>query len=203
MLLLFVSMQLCAQDDMVSFEIRGNVTTDDGLPVINATMQISFTKITVDENEITQTSDEVQVVNTDEEGNYTFQLNLDPDWSDFILRITSSTVDRFRYNTPQERLLTDAIRDKILNGVFNIEVNWVFTSRPTWQEELEEIRKYGEDSEKGRLIRRRGLADKIVKFTRDGKEGEIWLYYGEGIAVRFLGDQREKVFSFKPRPKQQ
>ena len=77
---LFVSVQ----DELVTFEINGTVTTDESLPVINATMQLSFMKMAVDENEIPQTVDENQVVVTNDEGKYSFNLNIE-DLNDAIL----------------------------------------------------------------------------------------------------------------------
>jgi hypothetical protein len=62
------------------------------------------------------------------------QLNLDPEWSDFIMRITSHNLDSFRYERPPERDLTDVIRNAVVNGTFSATVNWNFQSRPNWQE---------------------------------------------------------------------
>ena len=188
------------QEDLITFEINGLVQSDEEGPVANATIQLNFVKNILDESGNPTNSDGLVAVNTDSQGKYTLQVNLDPDWSDFILRIAASNLDTFKYNIPNEKQLTDAIRNSISTGVFAITVNWDITSRPNYKIELEEIAKYGESTDKGRLIRVRGVADKITKFNlQDGRKGEIWFYFEDGIAIRFVDNKRDKDFFFKPR----
>jgi hypothetical protein len=139
------------------------------------------------------------VVQSGEDGRYEFQMNINPDWSDYVLAVNNLNLDTFRYEVPGSKNLTDIIRNAITAGEFELEVNWIVVNRPNWQTELAEIEKYGIDSEKSRLIRVRGLPERIVSFRRkDGQSGEIWYYYSAGIAVRFVGDRRDKDFYFKP-----
>jgi hypothetical protein len=45
------------------------------------------------------------------------------------------------------------------------------------------------------------LPEDIRKFTRsDAQNVEIWYYYSAGIAIRFIGETRDKDFYFKPDP---
>lgn len=188
------------QEDLITFEINGSVRSDDGAPVANATIQLNFVKIILDEAGNPANADGLLAVNTDAQGKYTLQVNLDPNWSDFVLRVASSNLDTFKYTIPKEKLLTDAIRNSISTGVFSITVNWNIESRPNYKSELDEIARYGEDTDKGRLIRVRGIASKITRFNlQNGDKGEIWFYFKDGIAVRFVGEKRDKDFYFAPR----
>ena len=198
-LLLISVSTVFSQDDLVAFEIKGVIVTDENVAVPNAALELTYTSLVVNEEGIATSKDGRLAVNSDENGNYSLQVNLDPDWNDFTLRIASTNLDSFRYRDPNERLLTDAIRNAVSGGTFTLEVNWIISSRPTWQEELIEIERYGQDSDKGRLIRVRGLPERIQRFTRRNESGEIWFYYTSGIAVRFIGDKREKDFYFKPK----
>lgn len=187
-----------AQEELVSFEIGGTISTDAGAPVANASLQLTFTRISLDP--ATASTDSRLVVNTDNAGRYLFRLNIDPDWSDFSLRITSTGLDARRFLTPPERALTDIIRNAISSGSFSAEINWVITGRPGWEKEAEELRRLGENSERGKLIKARGLPDRIKQFTRgNGQSGELWFYYRDGVVVRFIGDTRDRDFYFRPR----
>jgi hypothetical protein len=202
LLCLAVNIPAAQQDDLISFEISGTMRTDEGTPVPNSSIELTYIKLVVEEDGTPSSTDGRLVVQTDEEGYYSFKFNLDPDWTDFLLRVGTLSIDSFRYALPNERSVTDAIRNAISNGVFKLEVNWVINSRPNWQSELEEIQKYGAESDKGKLIRLRGMPAQIKPFTLpDGRRGEIWFYYADGMAIRFVENKRDKDFHFKPRPR--
>jgi hypothetical protein len=188
-----------AQDDLVAIRIIGTIRTEEGQPVSGSSLQLTYVSVSFDEEGTPKPSDGRVVVQSDTAGRYEFQMNIDPDWSDFVLAVNSLNLDTFRYKVPGEKNLTDIIRNAISAGEFEVEVNWIVSNRPNWQLELGEIEKYGIDSEKSRLIRVRGLPERILSFRRkDGQVGEIWYYYSAGIAVRFVGDRRDKNFYFKP-----
>lgn len=198
--LLAAPVHIVAQEEMISIEVYGNVSTDDGSVVSGGTLQLSYVKLFLDENGLTQTSDDAVSVITDIDGKYSLKLNISPEWLDFELNFSVSTLDRVRYLEPSVKQLADIIKNGISSGNFNFEVNWVINSRPRWLELKEAIDRYGENSEKGRLLRIRGIPDRIMEFERDGQRGEIWFFNTDGIAIRFMGEIREKEFRFKPRP---
>lgn len=187
------------EDQLVSVVIHGTVVTDDDEFVANSQLQLSFIKTLLDENELQQQVDEMVVVTTDEEGRYSIQVNIDPQWSDFVLRLSTSGLDQIHFLEPQPKQLTERIRSGIESGSFEFEVNWIVESRPRWRELRLQIDRYGADSAKGRLLRQYGFPDREEEVDWKGGRRIVWYYYSEGMAVRFIGDEQEKVFHFKPR----
>ena len=187
-----------AQESMISIEINGAVTTEEGEPLPNCRIQLSFTRIFVDEEGVTETEDDVVAGVTDEDGNFSLEMMIEPNWTGFVLRINAARIDPLRYEQPTEVDLTDVILNGISSGNFVFTVNRAVESRPRWQELKEMIERYGQDSDKGRLLDQLGLPEMVREFVRDGRRGSIWFYYSLGRAFRFLGDEQEVEFRFLP-----
>ena len=188
-----------AQGELISIEIMGGITTDEGEILANVELELRFTSFFVDQSGTAQQTDERVAVTSDLEGRYSIKLNISPQWSNFELRINPARLDEIRYLAPRERLLTELIMSGIESGNFVFEVNWLVESRLGWRELLNRINQYGERSAKGRLLRDFGLPEKEQEFRIDGKVVQIWFYYTQGFAVRFEDEQQDKTFRFRPR----
>jgi hypothetical protein len=198
-LLLLFSGLPAAQEELISIEIRGTVTTDDGEKLADSELELRFTRVTEDENGLTRQSDERVAVTTDAAGTYSLKLNIGRDWSNFILRINASRLDRIHYLQPREKTLTELIRTGINSGTFDFEVNWLIESRPRWRELRARIDSFGENSAQARLLREFGLPEHEQEFRAEGRVINIWFYYTQGFAVRFVNGQRDKELRFRPR----
>jgi hypothetical protein len=199
LLLLLSSLWLSAQEELISIEIHGTVTTDDGEKLADSELELRFTRVIEDENGLTRQSDERAAVTTDSAGNYSLKLNIGRDWSNFILRINASRLDRIHYLQPREKTLTELIRAGINSGTFEFEVNWLIESRPRWRELRARIDSFGENSAQARLLREFGLPEHEQEFRAEGRVINIWFYYTQGFAVRFVNGKRDKEFRFRPR----
>ncbi|HUX07660.1 MAG TPA: hypothetical protein VMX35_10145 [Acidobacteriota bacterium] len=192
-----------AQDELISVEIRGTVITDDGVRLAGSELELRFTRITENESGLTQQMDERVAVTTDEAGFYSLKLNISRDWTNFVLYFNASRLDRVHYQQPRERQLTELIRTGIESGTFEFEVNWLIESRPRWSELRSRIDQFGENSAQGRLMRDYGLPEHEQELNVDNKIINIWFYYTQGFAVRFIDGERDKEFRFRPRNPQQ
>ena len=193
------TLPLAAQDELISIEIMGGITTDESEILANIELELRFTSFFVGEDGAAQQADERVAVTSDLEGRYSIKLNISPKWSNFELRINPARLDEIRYLAPRERLLTELIMSGIESGSFVFEVNWLIESRPGWRELLNRINQHGERSAKGRLLRDFGLPEKEQEFRIDDKVVQIWFYYTQGFAVRFEDEQQDKTFRFRPR----
>ncbi len=199
LLALIFSLSVYAQEELISIEIRGTVTTDAGEKLASGELELRFTRIIEDESGLTQQIDERVAVTTDEQGFYSLKLNISPAWTNFVLRINASRLDSIHYQQPHERTLTELIVTGIESGTFEFEVNWLIESRPRWTELRSRIDRFGENSTQGRLLRDFGLPEHEQEIRVDGRIINIWFYYTQGFAIRFIDGVRDKEFRFRPR----
>ena len=198
-LLVLAAASLLAQEELISIEIHGVVTTDEDETLANSEIELSFTKFLVDESGVTQQSDERVAVTTDEQGRYSIKINIAQNWTNFELRLNPFRLDRVHYVQPRNRQLTELIKTGIESGTFDFEVNWLIESRTGWREIRRRINTYGENSAKGRLLRDYGLPEKEQEYRIEGRVVQIWFYYTQGFAVRFVDGAKDKEFRFRPR----
>jgi hypothetical protein len=199
-LLIFgLAVSVAAQEELISIEIRGTVSTDDGEKLVGSEIEMRFTRITEEESGLTRQSDERVAVTTDASGSYSIKLNIGRDWSNYILRVNASRLDKIHYVQPRDRMLTELIRAGLESGTYAFEVNWLIESRPRWRELRTRIDSYGADTEQSRLLREYGLPEHEQEFRADDRVINIWYYYTQGFAVRFVNGVRDKEFRFRPR----
>jgi hypothetical protein len=201
------------QEEMMPIEIFGRILSENE-PIPGAQVRLSFTKLVSDESGLAMIQRDEINVRSDENGDYSISLRVDRDWlevdgAEFVLSMVR--LDWNRYRSPRDKILTDLILMGLEQGESRFEANWILEGLPNWSELKLEINRYGENTEKGRLLRRFGMPDKIDEFRRDGVSGSIWYYYrlvplnplerpeNEGLAIRFIGDKEEKRFRLATR----
>jgi hypothetical protein len=180
------------------FEINGYLNLDSGERLVGAELECV---LTYREQVISASPVKTQsfFATTNEEGYYTITVPLRTSWVSIFLALRSHDGDSFRFPLPEPFDLTGRIRNQIAEKSKRLRFNYTMISRQGWFEERQKLNLYGENSDKGRLILVRGLPDRIKKYNRtDGSSGELWFYYTDGLVVRFLREERDRDFYFRP-----
>lgn len=196
------------EGEMVPLVVFGTVFSESE-PVDNAQITFYFTKIVTTESGFEELERDRVSELTDEEGKFLISLKVGRDWIDaegaeFVLSVNS--LDWSRYRKPRDKILTDLIKSSLESEEVRIETNFIVENRPRWNDLKREFDKHGENTDKGKLLRRYGMPDKVEIFEREGKAGSIWYYFklvpldpmdapeNEGLAIRFIEDKEEKRF---------
>jgi hypothetical protein len=163
--------------------LEGRITDDSGHPVAGSPVVVvgrSLNLVTT-RLEYKQHGQQEARALTDREGRYRLEFIPSTLGNNFYLFFYDRTgFDSVRYRTPEPIEITDLLRRER-----RVSVDQVLLSNQTWPEVARQIAFYGEDSDRGRVLRRHGLPEK-----REGSatlDAEIWRYETQGITYWFAG----------------
>jgi hypothetical protein len=129
---------------------------------------------------------------SDKDGFYRLAAVIEPSFNRILLRFYSNQgFDKVRYQLPEDKNITRMVRR---NREFRLDR--VIKENPLWEEVKARIARYGYQSSKGKVLRTRGIPDKVEK----GRRGryELWWYYEDGVCYRFLEETLDRIFKFNP-----
>ncbi len=179
--------------------IRGAVVNESGYPVPNTPVRLISQRVEENLQAPTPSILDRKVIETrtDSKGLYEIVALIDSYYNSYVLSFYSEgQFDSILYTVPPD--------EDISNAVFNeetteITVNRTLTYNPQWPEIKAKIEELGANSDQGRILRLRGMPDKVENFTvQKGEQGELWWYYSKGFCYRFLRGRLDKLFNFTP-----
>ena len=135
-------------------------------------------------------------VTTDTEGRYRLEFVPGALGNNLLLFFYAQTgFDKVQYRAPEALEITD-----LLERERELHVNQVLQYQPAWPEIRRQIAFFGPDSDRGRVLRRHGLAEKRELQSGPGGEQEVWLYGADGVRYWFAGDRLVRTETFPPIP---
>ncbi|MFB3817427.1 MAG: carboxypeptidase-like regulatory domain-containing protein [Candidatus Methylomirabilales bacterium] len=165
--------------------VEGRVTDDSGRPVANSPVVVvgrSLSLVTT-RLEYQQAGQQEARTVTDAEGRYRLEFIPSSLGNNFYLFFHDRTgFDSVRYRTPEPIEITDLLRRER-----RLAIQQVLLPSPTWPEVARQLAFYGEDSDRGRILRRHGLPEK--RESSAALDTEIWRYESQGISYWFSGDR--------------
>jgi len=200
-LLCLFAVSAVSQDESTELPMQislyGQITSDEGEPAATAQLEI-YVDNGERNAEIPDSFRRFRIV-TDSEGRYELQLLLFDGWRNVTFNVLSHGLNPIRYKVPYTAEMNGYLASLISSGQQRSRYSYQLQSREGWQQQERLIARYGDDSDKGRLLRRQGIPDRIKPFeNNDGTSGELWFYYQAGFVVRFIGESRDQEFLFKP-----
>ena len=185
--------------DVREMVIRGAVVNESGYPVPHTPVRLIFQRIEENAPSFPPSIIEEKVIETrtDSKGLYEIIALIDPYYNRYLLSFYSENqFDSILYTIPPNE---DISRDVLKEGITEIAVNKTLKYDPRWPEIKARIEELGVNSDRGRILRLRGMPDKVENFSlKKGEEGELWWYYSKGFCYRFLEGKLDKLFCFAP-----
>ena len=178
--------------------VTGQVTDESGRPVANSSVVILGRTLDLVTRRMEYEERERQEVRgrTDAEGRYRIEFVPATVGNNFFIFFYDKTgFDRVKYRPPEPLDITQLLeRDRTLI------VNQVLRFHPAWTEVDRQIAFYGPDSEKGRILRKHGLAEKRETSGTGDAAAEVWWYYADGVSYWFTGEKLLRTHEFTPIP---
>lgn len=179
--------------------IRGAVVNESGYPVPSTPVRIISQRVEEKLQASTPSVLEKKVIETrtDSKGLYEIVALIDPYYNRYLLSFYSENqFDSILYTIPPNEDISSAV---FKEGIAEITVNRTLRYNPQWPEIKARIEELGANSDQGRILRLRGMPDKVENFTlKKGENGELWWYYSKGFCYRFHQRRLDKLFSFTP-----
>lgn len=179
--------------------IRGAVVNERGYPVPNTPVRLISQRVeekppgsapSIIEDKVIETS-------TDSKGLYEIVALIDPYYNRYLLSFyNENQFDSILYAIPPNEDVSSAV---FKEGIAEITINKTLKYNPQWPEIKTRIEEFGANSDRGRILRLKGIPDKVENFVlkKEGK-GELWWYYSKGYCYRFLQEKLDKLFNFTP-----
>ena len=179
--------------------IRGAVVNESGYPVPNTPVRLIAQRVEENLQAPTPSILDKKVIETrtDSKGLYEIVALIDSYYNRYVLSFYSENqFDSIVYTIPPDEDISSAV---FKEGTAEITVNRTLTYNPQWPEIKSRIEELGANSDRGRILRLRGVPDKVENFTvQKGEQGELWWYYSKGFCYRFLQGRLDKLFNFNP-----
>jgi hypothetical protein len=175
--------------------IHGTIRNQAGGPMADYPVRLIKTKTTLKLLHFSTGSrqEEVGRAQTDAEGRFELQVLRDPHFDYFYLRFyDSKTFDVVRYAVPADVDITKTFKTKP-----EVSVDSVIQDHPDWAKVNAMLHDFGDQSNRGRILRRLGLPERRQTFP-DAPGRELWWYYAKGICYQLQGDQVVKTSRFDP-----
>jgi hypothetical protein len=175
--------------------IRGRVTDQSGAPMAGQPVRLIKTKTTLKLLKFetgTQQAEQART-ETDADGRYEFRLAPDPNFDYFYLRFYDpKSFDPVRYMLPADQNITKPFksRPEVLADVR-------IADHPGWATVKDLVARYGEGSNRGRLLRQLGLPEKRETVS-EGSQRENWWYYAKGLCYQLRADEVLRIRRFDP-----
>jgi len=177
--------------------LTGQITDESGKPVAEnpvlvVARRLDLATIRMEYDE--QGRKEIQT-RTDAQGRYRLEFVPASAGNNFFLFFYNATgFDRVKYRRPEPVDLTDRFRrDR------TVVVNQVLQTQSTWPDVMRQIAYFGEDSDRGRILRRHGLPDKRDAPGGAGQgDAEVWWYYTDGVSYWFVGERLTRATQLSP-----
>jgi len=186
---------LLQEEESAEIVIRGSVVNEEGYGVANLPVRFIMEKRGFNKNHsaIGVLEEKEISTRTDSKGLFEIIWLEDSSFNNFYLRFyREEEFDEVLYQKPQDVDITQSIK---LSKTIKVDPVLKFNTK--WEEIKAEVDKLGADSDKGRILRRRGIPDKKERFRgKKFKNMQIWWYYSKGICYRFKGSNLDKVFRF-------
>ena len=177
--------------------IRGAVVNERGYPVPNTPIRLISQKVEEKPSGSTLSIIEEKIIetNTDSKGLYEIVALIDPYYNRYLLSFYSENqFDSILYTIPFNKDISSTV---FKEGAAEITINETLIYNPQWPEIKARIEELGVNSDRGRILRLRGMPDKVENFALKEKgEGELWWYYSIGYCYRFLKGRMDKLFCF-------
>jgi hypothetical protein len=178
--------------------VTGRVTDESGQPVagtpvvvVGRSLALETTRLAYEES----VRHETRAV-TDAQGQYRVEFVPANLGNNFYLFFYDKTgFDRVKYRQPEPLDVTS-----LLDRGRTVIVNQVLRFQPSWPEVQRQIAYYGEDSEKGKILRRYGLPEKRETSGTGDTASDVWWYYTYGMSYWFTGDKLMRTHEFTPLP---
>ena len=179
--------------------IRGAVVNESGYPIPYTPVRLISQRMEEQPPSSPPSIIDEKIIETrtDSKGLYEIIALIDPYYNRYLLGFYSENqFDSILYTIPPNEDISRAV---LKEGVAEITVNKTLKYNPRWPEIKARIEELGVNSDRGRILRLRGMPDKVENFIlKKGEEGELWWYYSKGFCYRFLGGKLDKLFCFAP-----
>jgi hypothetical protein len=135
-------------------------------------------------------------VTTDAEGRYRLEFMPAELGNNFLLFFYAQTgFDRVQYRAPEALEITP-----LLERERELLVNRVLQYEPAWPEIRRQMAFFGPESDRSRVLRRHGVAEKRETRTDQGRSYEVWHYDADGVRYWFDGDRLARTERVAPTP---
>ena len=186
---------LAAQTAPQEVVIKGRVTDQSGAPMAGQPVRLIKTKTTLKLLKFETGSQQAEQARTetDADGRYEFRLAPDPKFDYFYLRFYDpKSFDPVRYSLPADQNITKTFKSKP-----EVFADARIADHPDWKTVKDLVARFGEGSNRGRILRQLGLPEKRETIT-EASERENWWYYAKGICYQLQADQVVKIRHFDP-----
>jgi hypothetical protein len=178
--------------------VTGRVTDETGNGVAGTPVIVVGRTLALDtiRMEYTERGRQQVGVTTDAEGRYRLEFRPAELGNNFLLFFyAQSGFDRVQYKAPEALEIT-----ALLERERELLVNRVLQYEPAWPEIRRQMAFFGPESDRSRVLRRHGVAEK--RETRSGPDGEqeVWHYAADGARYWFAGDRLVRTETFQPIP---
>jgi len=174
--------------------VEGRITNDAGEPVANSPVVLVGRSLTLAAARLEYKEhgqEEARTV-TDASGRYRLEVIPSTLGNNFYLFFYDRMgFDAVRYRIPEPIEITDLLRRQE-----RLVINQVLLPSVTWPEVARQIAFFGEDSDRGRILRRHGLPEK--RESSPALDAEIWRYETQGITYWFNGDRLVEISTRPP-----
>lgn len=179
--------------------IRGAVVNDRGYPVPNTPVRLIFQRVEEEPSGSPLSIIEEKTIETktDGKGRYEIIALIDPYYNRYLLSFYSENqFDSILYTIPpNEDISSTVFKEEVAEMTINKSLRY----NPRWPEIKARIEELGDNSDQGRILRLRGMPDRVESFTLKKEEkGELWWYYSKGFCYRFVQGKMDKLFCFSP-----
>ncbi|MEE9219014.1 MAG: hypothetical protein V3U98_08095 [Acidobacteriota bacterium] len=194
------SARLLAQEEPSAVLIRGRVQSENGEPLAGLTVTLIRThkKLNLRHRRWEESEAVLDRARTDAQGFYEIHAVDDGSFTSYFLRFNDpQSFDSVRYVAPPDEDITRRVR----RGR-DVVQNLVALENPDWPRVRERLVQVGEGSSRGRILRKLGLPERILRPQGEHGGREEWWYYRRGIVYQFEGARAvgERRFEAIPEP---
>jgi hypothetical protein len=176
--------------------VQGRVLDPDGGGVPGLPVRLFKTRRSLSVGRFSSGGQVTEASRTVTDGNGYFEIDVprDRSYDDFMLRYyDSESFDRVKYAIPADREITKDLRGK---GPIIVDLRLGY--EPRWKEVQERIRRAGDDSPMGEILRKMGIPEREQPGVGpDGPRVEWW-YHTRGIVYFFSNGLSAGYRSFEP-----
>ncbi len=167
--------------------IRGAVVNESGYPIPNTPVRLSSQRVEEKPSGSSLSIIEEKIIETktDGRGRYEIIALIDPYYNRYLLSFYSENqFDSILYTIPPNEDISSTV---FKEGVAEITINKTLRYNPRWPEIKARIEELGDNSDQWRILRLRGMPDRVESFILKKEEKrELWWYYSKGFCYRFV-----------------
>jgi hypothetical protein len=200
-LLVAITSALICQEDQVAEPkvlISGEVVEPTGKPIKGFSVSLIVEREVLDISTFQSSTKNRKVftTETDADGKYFFTWKPDDYYNRFYINyVTEGKFDDVQFLPPSEPMIDVS---KYIGKSKNFEHKLILLYHPSWDKIRKLIEVYGNDSDKGKILRAYGFFEKETEEEIAGEKYSFWWYYAKGKAFKFSGEKLIKEYKFQP-----